>query len=119
MEFDTEDQVLLCLMVKNIHDSYETVSNIFGPYFRDLLLNIWEIYEKCSNSVNFWAWKMFFFLKWVRISPEIDWYHYQGAQSDIKLVQRPLQGEVPHQSPVWEGGGQKSLSIQEPSYPMP
>ena len=22
---------------------------------------------------------MFFFFKWVRISPEIDWYHYQGA----------------------------------------
>ena len=20
-----------------------------------------------------------FFFKWVRISPEIDWYHYQGA----------------------------------------
>ena len=23
--------------------------------------------------------KCFFFFKWVRISPEIDWYHYQGA----------------------------------------
>ena len=49
-------------MVKDIHDSRETVSNIFGPYLRDLLLKIWDIYEKCSNSVNFWARKMFFFL---------------------------------------------------------
>ena len=24
---------------------------------------------------------MFFFFKWVRISPETDWYHYQGAKS--------------------------------------
>ena len=24
---------------------------------------------------------MFFFFKWVRISPEIDWYHYQGAST--------------------------------------
>ena len=31
---------LLCLIVKNIYDSHETVSNSFGPYLRDLLLNI-------------------------------------------------------------------------------
>ena len=55
--------------------------------FQKFLARIWEIYnwkferftkngltssvvelEKCS-----------FFLKWVRISPEIDWCHYQGA----------------------------------------
>ena len=53
---------MLCTIVKDIHDSHETVSNIFGPYLRDLPLKIWEIYEKCSNSVNFWARKMFFFL---------------------------------------------------------
>ena len=70
---------LLCLMGKDIQDSRETVSNLFGPYLIDLLLKIWDIYEKCSKSVNFWARKMFFFFKWVRISPEIDWYHYQGA----------------------------------------
>ena len=29
-----------------------------------------------SNSVSFWAREMFFFLKWVRISPEINWYTY-------------------------------------------
>ena len=42
-----------CLMVKNVHDRQWTVSNIFGPYLRDLLLKIWQIYKKCSNSFNF------------------------------------------------------------------
>ena len=99
----------LLLMLKNIHDSHGTVSNSFGPYLRDLLLKIWEIYEKCSNSVNFWARKMFFFFKWVRISPEIDWYHYQGASPapmcivrHQKLIKVPT-SEVSHQSPVWGG----------------
>ena len=54
----------------------------FSPIFEDLLLKIWEIYQRCSNSVNFWARKMFFFFKWVRISPGIDWYHYQGASPE-------------------------------------
>ena len=58
-------------MFKDIHDSHEAVSNIFGPYLRDLLMKIKEIYEKCSYSVSFWATKMFFFFKWARISPEI------------------------------------------------
>ena len=35
-----------------------TVSNIFQPYLRYLLLKIWEIYYKCPKSVNFWAIKM-------------------------------------------------------------
>ena len=52
----------LCLMVKDIHDRHGTISNIFGPYLRDLLLKIWEIYKKLSNSVSFWARKIFFFL---------------------------------------------------------
>ena len=100
----------LWLMLKNIHDSHGTVSNSFGPYLRDLLLKIWEIYEKCSNSVNFWARKMFFFFKWVRISPEIDWYHYQGASPAPTCIVRhqtmikPPTSEVSHQSPVWGGG---------------
>ena len=46
------------MIVKDIHDSHDTVSNIFGPYLRDLLFEIWEIYEKCSNSVNFWPRKI-------------------------------------------------------------
>ena len=58
-------------MVKDIQDSRETVSNLFGPYLRDLLMKIWQIYKKCSNSVNFLARKIFFFFKWVRTSPEI------------------------------------------------
>ena len=43
---------------------------------------------KCSNMVNFWARKMLFFFKWVRISPEIDWYHYQGASPAPTCVVR-------------------------------
>ena len=31
---------LLCLMDKNTHDSQWTVSNIFGPYLRDILFKI-------------------------------------------------------------------------------
>ena len=46
-------KIAICMIVKDIHDSHETVSNIFGPYLRDLLLKILEIYKKCSNSVNF------------------------------------------------------------------
>ena len=44
---------LLRLVVKQIHASRGTVSNIFSPYLRDLLLKILDIYGKCSNSVNF------------------------------------------------------------------
>ena len=51
----------------------------FHPYLRDLLVKFWEINKKCSNSVKFWARKMLFSFKWVRISPEIDWRHYEGA----------------------------------------
>ena len=78
-------------MVKNIHDSQWTVSNIFGPYLRDLPLKIWQIYKKCSNSVNFWARKMFFFFKWVRISSEIDWYHFQGASPASNIDKDPYE----------------------------
>ena len=57
--------------------------------FQRFLFCIWEIFFKkferfslkCSNFVNFWARKTFFFLKQVRISPEIDWYHYQSANA--------------------------------------
>ena len=49
-------------MGKSIHDSTVTVWNIYIPYLRDFRLKIWEIYKKCSNSLNFWARKMFFFL---------------------------------------------------------
>ena len=46
-----------------------------------LLACIWKIYyckfERFTK--NALTRKMFFFFKWVRISPEIDWYHYQFA----------------------------------------
>ena len=36
---------------------------------------------------------MFFFFKWVRISPEIDWYHYQGASPALKCIVRVLNND--------------------------
>ena len=49
---------------------------------------------------------MFFFFKWVRISPEIDWYHYQGASPapacivrHQTMIKAPT-SKVSHQSPV-------------------
>ena len=69
---------------KNIPDSQWPVSNIFGLYLRDLLLKI------------FWARKMFFFFKWVRILPEIDWYHYQGASpSPLCIVRHKILIKTP------------------------
>ena len=35
---------------------------------------------KCSNSVFFWATKMVFTKKLVKISPEVDWYSRQWPQ---------------------------------------
>ena len=43
---------------------------------------------KCSNFVNFWARKAFFFFKHVRISTEIDWYHYQSANAAPTAIVR-------------------------------
>jgi len=74
------------MIVRDIHNSHDTVSNIFGPYLRDLLLEILKIYKKCSNSVNFLARKIFLFFKWVRISPDIDWYHHQGASPALTCI---------------------------------
>ena len=49
---------------------------------------------------------MFFFFKWVRILPEIDWYPYQGASPAPScivrhktLIKTPTR-EVSHQKPV-------------------
>ena len=36
---------LLCVMVKSMNDSHGTVINSFGPFFKDLLLKISEIYK--------------------------------------------------------------------------
>ena len=49
--------------------------------FKDLCFVFERFSLKCSNFVNFWARKTFFFFKQVRISPEIDWYHYQSANA--------------------------------------
>ena len=34
---------------------------------------------------------MFFFFKWVRISSEIDWYHYQGASPASNFDKDPYE----------------------------
>ena len=97
-------------MLKDIHDSHGTVSNLFCQYLSDLQLKIWEIYKKCSNSVKFWAWKMFFFLKWVRILSEIDWIHYQGASpAPMCIVRHQTMTETPTRWNV----------TSEPSVPSP
>ena len=65
---------LLCLMVKNIHDCHGTVSNSFG--------HTWEIYDwkfkifTKKNAVIF-ELEIFSFFKWVKISLDINWHHYQ------------------------------------------
>ena len=64
--------------------------------FQRFLFCVWEIFFenfqrfslKSSKIVNFWARKMFFFLKQVRISPEIDWYHYQSANAAPTAIVR-------------------------------
>ena len=55
--------------------------------FQTSFAHIWEIYYRNFEGFikNALTWSIFelekcsFFFKWVRISPEIDWYHYQGA----------------------------------------
>ena len=68
----------------------KTISKIFVTDFNDFLMKFWEISKKCSNFVNFWARKMFFFLKQVRISPEKDWcshqYPYGGILPQVAAV---------------------------------
>ena len=69
-------------------------------------MKFWEISEICFNFANFWARKMFFFLKQVRIPAEFDWYHYWGPSL-------ALLGIVRHKT-------KRNLSvISEPSVPFP
>ena len=48
----------------------------------ECIWSIWNfkiVIKKCSNSLNFWGRKMFFFCKWVTILPEVDCFNYQGS----------------------------------------
>ena len=75
--------------------------------FHTVLVRFWEIYQNCSNSVHFLARQMFMFIyKWVRISPQIDWYYYHGTIPESMcivrhqtLIKTPASW-VSHQSPV-------------------
>ena len=78
---------LLCLMGKNIYNSKWTVST--------LLVRIWEIYywkfdrfTRIALTRSVFELEKCFFFKWVRISPEIDWYHYQGASPAPSCIVR-------------------------------
>ena len=74
--------------------------------FQRFIFCIWEIFFekferfslKCSNFVNFWARKTFFFFKQVRISPEIDWYHYQSANAAPMAIVRHRHIWLPYPS---------------------
>ena len=46
-----------------------------------------SLFSNRSNSVNIWARKRFFFLKQVRILPEIDWLCYQWVRPAKMLIQ--------------------------------
>ena len=67
-------------MVKYIHDSHGTVSNIFGLYW-EILYWIFEIFAKNALTQSIFEVEKCSFFTLVRISPEIDWYHYQGAST--------------------------------------
>ena len=48
---------------------------------------------------------MFFFFKWVRISPEIDWYHYQGASPASNNDKDPYEVKCHVRAQCGGGGG--------------
>ena len=60
-------------MKKIWHKNSSGVKGNFGPFISCQS-------SKCCNSANFWATKMLFTKKLVRISPEIDWYSHQWPQ---------------------------------------
>ena len=59
---------------------------------------------------------MFFFFKWVRISPEIDWYHYQGASPALNNDKDPYELSVTSEPSV--GGGVRAKS-ERPNFLRP
>ena len=68
----------------------------FWWIFERFWIKFWEIPKICSNFANFWARKMFFFLKQVRISPEFDWFHYQGhSQALLGIVRHKTNRKPP------------------------
>ena len=65
---------------------------------------------------------MFFFFKWVRISPEIDWLPLSGYKSGTYVHRlasnwsRPLWGEVSHRIPVCVWGGRPIWEFSQHFY---
>ena len=81
------------------------VSTLYGSYLRDLKLKNGEIFKNAQTRPIFELEKCSFF-KWVRISPEIDLYHYQGASPAHMCIVwhqtliTALITQVLHQGPV-------------------
>ena len=67
---------------QTISGSLNATINIKFLVLMHFRLSFYRFPENKLNSVSFWARKMFFFFKWVRISPEIDWYHHQWCFPD-------------------------------------
>ena len=65
----------------------------------------WSFSLNCSNFVDFLARKTFFSFKQVRISSEIDRYHYQSANAEPMAILRHC---VISESTVGAGGGECS-----------
>ena len=83
---------LFNLIVKIIKDQNisKIYSFLFKFYLRDFQWN-WSFSLNCSNFVNFLARKTFFSFKQVRISSEIDRYHYQSANAEpMAIVQNRI-----------------------------
>ena len=55
---------------------------------RDLLLQVGEIYKKNVLTWSIFELEKCSLFKWVRISPEIDLYHYQGANPAYTCIIR-------------------------------
>ena len=90
-------------MIKNIPDSKWTVSNIFGPILIHLFL---KIFTKNALTQSIFELEKCSFFRWVRILPEIDWYHYQSASlaptclvQHQTLIKTPM-SYVSHQNQV-------------------
>ena len=88
---------------QNNHSSSKNVSKIYVLYLRDFLWNALTL------SI-FELEKHYFFFKQVRISPEINWFHYQsGNAAPTGIVRHRIKTEqfsrsVTSESTVGEGG---------------
>ena len=78
-------------MLSNTHDRYHTVSNIFRPYLKDLLLNF-KIFAKDALTRSIFELEKCSFFN----GSVIDWCHYQGAsQAPMCIVRHQTLTKTP------------------------